>query len=759
VSGTNFPTVASVPLALVIGAGNAAAADTNNMKVLAATNADWATKAAYTSTGLSGLLGVDSANNFSDKVELGFGIVFDGTTITLSNIDGSKIQPATITSNAISGTINAGQIYGMGTAASVNTNTLLTWAALQSATNFVFYPNGTNDQTAAIQRAAAVQFSRLTFAPGDYYVSHIYPTNNVTFAGYAQATLHKLAVAGDSIYRTNTDWFFNSIVIGMDAMIDCRSNTGCAFYGLNFDGNAPGTYGSGASLNPYTGVNNGFYTLQNCFTNVHGLLYNIANGGEVSGCTFSNFSGIGCISFSSKGQSGYAAKNGTVHHCEAVNSYCGFYIQSWGNNSPGLYDNAEYGIVSDVTASSCTVGVDAGASNCKVNNSTLNDNRVALAITAGNGNSGPHTTFENITMNHSWAGFWIGSCDYVGLNNIYQAATTTNFIKNGRVEFYNSSFAPMFIDGQGTIGTRGGVNFRNCTVGNFNIISNVVTFAACKVWPANPIYFTGSTVLDIANTSDGYTNWLTDVFTNAGNTGVFISTASQRNTTNGLPIYNGTFNGTGSGLTNLSAANFSNGGTSPSNNWVGAFTGNGSGLTNLNVISGSLVNPNILANTIIAHTQSGTYTVISNTIYFTYCGRAENNFVANYVCIPTWIGGSGTVSADVGIYYSTNPPNGAAINLFQLAVSTNLANLTTTTAMITNQTAFNLVLTNGAYIWAGFRASMSTQMSVSKFETDYGAGMLFSIAAGGKQDATNRFTASTFPSFNTGNSPYTYISH
>ncbi len=386
-------------------------------------------------------------------------------------------------------------------------------------TNLVLRPAGTNDQTAAIQAAFSTPFSVIWFTPGIYYATNLWLTSNVTIYGNG-ATLCQLSAPSQGFAAGITDWIDNT---NWNALLNMGSaNVNQRIYNLVLDGMRPANY-EGQNFPIWTGVNRGFYALPLCATGNHGLLFNQAAGGEVSGCVAQNFSGCGFFITSSADQLSYQGPHSLFHDNVALTNFCGFYVQSYGGTHPSMYGNAEYSLLSGLVANNNTVGLDDGASNSQLHDSTLNYNYIGLNITGGNGNSGPHTRFHHINLNHDYCGFWIGGTDYIAIDNFYEAATETNFVKNGHPSFYNSSLSMLWIDGQGVAwSSNTWITFNGCELNGINITSNNVSIENSKIFN-NKLSFTGNTLAAYNNRCDyPFTNWLTEVITNLNNGGTYI---------------------------------------------------------------------------------------------------------------------------------------------------------------------------------------------------------------------------------------------
>lgn len=407
-------------------------------------------------------------------------------------------------------------------------------------------PNGIVDQTATLQAAAATPNSLLWFAPGDYYATQIYLTNNVIIQGNG-ATLHQLsmlAITSNNI--PGNDWIDWT---NWNALINCFSNGNQWIYNLKLDGGKPSNYHPG-TLVPFTGPNNGYFGLGNNFKNNIGLLWNTAGGGAVIGCVAQNFAGEGFFGASSADQGGYLSPHTAFVGNRAYTNQIGCYIQSWGGTHPKLYGNAEYNNILDYQADQCGIGLDDGASNTKDDDCILTACDLCLNMTGGNGNAGPHKMFHHFVMNHSTTGFFIAGCDFLGCDSFYEAVTPTNYINIASVEFNASSLSGILVDNEH--GTRNPCVWRDSDVGGMLLIGNLSTneFDSCHIYTGSPISFTNTTVCAYNCFSDSFGNWTTDVFTNWNNSGTYFGFGNHR-TGSGLvePLV-----ANGSGLTGITNA-------------------------------------------------------------------------------------------------------------------------------------------------------------------------------------------------------------
>ena len=106
----------------------------------------------------------------------------------------------------------------------------------------------------------------------------------------------------------------------------------------------------------------------------------------------------------------------------------------------------------------------------------------------------------------------------------------------------------------------------------------------------------------------------------------------------------------------------------------------------------------------------GTYlTTVSNTAYFVYLGRLTQSVVVKYVELYVQNGGSGTQTAEIGLFTTANPPNKTTqgTNGITKLTATGTVDSLTTTGVKRNTNAFNYTVAAGTYLWAGIRTAVT----------------------------------------------------
>jgi len=478
-------------------------------------------------------------------------------------------------------------------------------------------PNGTNDSSAIIQAALNISNSVCRFAPGDYYATNLWVNApNIIIEGNG-ATIHQTFAASQYFWRTNAQWYQCT---NFCFLLNAGANQylpGIRIYDLNLDGGQPANYANISSFTLYqAGVlmsYNSLYALlvsptsstsgSYAITNNFGFGWNNNGGGELVNCSARNFGGVGFY-ISGVGQSvPYGLGAGNFHHCSSSSNWCGYIFQTAATQTGAFQSNlgnAEYCLVSDISAVGCAFGAYGMPSNMQLHDSSFDGCYVGIEINGGSDdNSGPHTIINGLKCNHDICGLYVdATCDYVGIAGFYCAATTTNIIKQSSVTFFGGSIAALGIYCDDSSKTPW-CNFMGTEVaGVFSFSNNVsacpnVLMSGCKIF--GKCGFNGGIWYDLNNfAAMSWANWTNDVVTNSGLSGLYYL-SGQTGYGAGLPKYSGTFSGNGSGLTNLPAqTNTILAGLAglPNTNVIvftnsagvtlaGTFSGNAAGLTNI----------------------------------------------------------------------------------------------------------------------------------------------------------------------------------
>ncbi len=119
---------------------------------------------------------------------------------------------------------------------------------------------------------------------------------------------------------------------------------------------------------------------------------------------------------------------------------------------------------------------------------------------------------------------------------------------------------------------------------------------------------------------------------------------------------------------------------------------------------------------------TGNLLLTKDSAYFVYCGFSPQAIIPKYVGFLVRNAGSGTQTAEIGIYTSTQPPRKSALTLTKVEATGSMDSLTST-GMKRNSSAFTTEVDAGSHIWAGFRPSMSgNQPRVLPYGWDGGMG-------------------------------------
>jgi len=342
-------------------------------------------------------------------------------------------------------------------------------------TNIVLFPDGTNDQSDAIQAAFSTPNATILFQPGDYYATNLWLSgSNQSVIGWG-ATLHQIYASSQDGFVSGADNLFYLGQTNFNALINMGgAGKNKSIIGLTVDGGRSSDYNRTApnydsTYAIYINASSGVYPLfhpfgTGAYTNNYGILVEQSAGGVVTGCRAFNFGAAGFYLSNNRDQLAYKAEITAFPDNSSVSNFCGFSWRNWSKVGSLVYGNAEYSMGHGLQAANCTWGFDIGASNTRLDYSSATDCYVGLCIAAGNINAGPHTRYSNITLNHNWAGFWIGTCDIVNIDNLYEAATTTNFVVGaGNVIFSDSQLTSTFIS-QAATNTTKQIVLDNCMI-------------------------------------------------------------------------------------------------------------------------------------------------------------------------------------------------------------------------------------------------------------------------------------------------------
>lgn len=428
-------------------------------------------------------------------------------------------------------------------------------------TNIILSPSGTNDQSATIQSAFDANNSYIWFKPGNYYATNLWiTTTNVMVSGYG-ACLYQLAASSQTYYQTGADAVL--MKTNLNSLINI-SGTNVSIFGLTLDGGKPAYYQRTAGTEDttfpiYSGANNGLYAECVPFasvgqnTNNYGIVFDVGGGGTVANCYTRNFAYCGYLIHNRYGASAQLHTIGNFYANEAINNYVGFSFRSRSAAS-GPYGNAEYVIAGDLTAIGCTFGFSGSPSNLELHDSQANSCYVGLNLTGGTTpNAGPHTRYSNIKLNHNYCGIAAGPSDAVWLDNIYEAATTTNFITTlPNIYFSACDLAPIFIDCTASNSAAQSIHFRNSRVGRITARGARLEFENSMLYGKSTA--TNSVVSAYGNSAAfAFTNWGVDVITNLNNSCEFYQGFNRGAYGTNSMSFTGLLGGNGAGLTNFNS--------------------------------------------------------------------------------------------------------------------------------------------------------------------------------------------------------------
>jgi len=142
-------------------------------------------------------------------------------------------------------------------------------------------------------------------------------------------------------------------------------------------------------------------------------------------------------------------------------------------------------------------------------------------------------------------------------------------------------------------------------------------------------------------------------------------------------------------------------------------------------------------------------TLINNTAYFVYLGCTTRPLRVKFVEFYVNTNGSGSQTAEVGLFATSNPPdktNQGTNGIVKLTADGTLSSLTTT-GLKRNTTAFNsgngFVVGAGTPLWAGIRTAMATtQPALGGLCMDYSQGLVLSTASAGALTGAGPWTGS-----------------
>ena len=347
------------------------------------------------------------------------------------------------------GNANLNQVTGTFTGNGAGLTNLTSSSGVTTNAFITLLPNGTNDMTAQFQSVLDSTNGLSLLPNARYYIKQIYNRSN-TIEGNG-AILSRIHVANDYGDLSGTNW--NAMVyagIWTVTNVGTFIGTNVIIHNLILDG------GYSPNQNTFPFAYGQFLSTTLCGTNHHGLLLNIATGGEVSGLTFKNWDGFGCFMVSSYDQFGESRSMTKMHDWSA--DYCTVGVYTMGISyffSPPTYTSSygdpEYGQLSHLKASNCGIGIDMPASNFILSDSDLSANNIPLAIGyEGGGNLPAHGRITSVTMNHCNYGMSL-SCSIGGemIDNVLQIITGVNHFVSSSETFYGCVLGQVIIDNSG----------------------------------------------------------------------------------------------------------------------------------------------------------------------------------------------------------------------------------------------------------------------------------------------------------------------
>lgn len=152
---------------------------------------------------------------------------------------------------------------------------------------------------------------------------------------------------------------------------------------------------------------------------------------------------------------------------------------------------------------------------------------------------------------------------------------------------------------------------------------------------------------------------------------------------------------------------------------------------------------------------TGTLLLISGTAYFVFLGRVATAFIPKYVKGMCGTIGSGSQTAELGLFSTPLPPNGASQSVTKIEATDTITALTGT-GVKQNSSAFTTSVAAGTYLWAGMRTAMATtQPTMQALLRDYGRGNILTTAASGALTGAGPWTGATIAATAaTAESPY-----
>lgn len=142
---------------------------------------------------------------------------------------------------------------------------------------------------------------------------------------------------------------------------------------------------------------------------------------------------------------------------------------------------------------------------------------------------------------------------------------------------------------------------------------------------------------------------------------------------------------------------------------------------------------------------------IDSTAYFVYLGTLAEAITFKFVKVRMTLAGSGAQTAEVGMFSSPNPPNGAGQTLTKLWADGTLDNLASGTGIRANTSASSTSIAAGTHLWAAIRTAMaSAEPTLQGGANEWDLGNVLQItSASALTSYTNNATASLLAAVNT----------
>lgn len=230
---------------------------------------------------------------------------------------------------------------------------------------------GTNDDTAVFQSLLSIPGATVVipYRTNGFTVGNLHVTNSVTFINNGSVLF----------FKTNATGY----------CIDTHNNTNYVLSDLRIDGQNVSNY---VSLLPASTVTRPYPETYLNYTR-HGIGVNM-EGGKVTGCKVSNFSGACYRGYNQNGGSSEAFTLTTFSGNNAHDSLMGFDFNAFTNTA-----TAEYSSLVELNAEGCMYGIKVGAGNIRVVASTFSGNGVGHLLQGGTNPN--HGQFVGCTLNHN----------------------------------------------------------------------------------------------------------------------------------------------------------------------------------------------------------------------------------------------------------------------------------------------------------------------------------------------------------------------